>query len=178
MAKNNSDSMVIDNFCTDFEEHKFIFDNLDDVVWSMSWPDLKVQFISKAVEDSIGYSVEEFENDPLLLQKITHPDDKTINEKALKDLQNKGFSERIFRIINNNGNVKWMHDKAKMIYDEDNNPVRVEGIIKDITETIMVVNIFTKANPPLIIFFINKPIIQLLSSSPFIKKNYLIKHFI
>ena len=133
MAKNNSDSMVIDNFCTDFEEHKFIFDNLDDVVWSMSWPDLKVQFISKAVEDSIGYSVEEFKEDPLLLQKITHPADKKINEKALKNLKIKGFSDREFRIINKNGNIQWMQDKSKMIYDEDENPVRVEGVIKDIT---------------------------------------------
>ena len=61
MVKNTyNNNMDIDNFCNNFEEHKFIFDNLDDIVWSMSWPDLKVQFISKAVEDNIGYSVEDF----------------------------------------------------------------------------------------------------------------------
>ncbi|MFP4371095.1 MAG: PAS domain S-box protein [Halanaerobium sp.] len=125
---------IAEKFCADFEEHKFIFDNLNDVVWAMSWPDLKVQFISKAIEDSVGYSVEDFKKDPLLLQKITHPEDKKITEKALENLKENGFTEREFRIITKNGNIKWIHDKGKMVYDKYNNPIRVEGLMRDITE--------------------------------------------
>ncbi|MFW5686794.1 MAG: PAS domain-containing protein [Halanaerobium sp.] len=124
---------IAEKFYSCFEENKFIFDNLDDVVWSISWPDLKVQFISKAVEDSVGYSVENFKKDPLLLQKITHPEDKKITEKALENLKENGSSERKFRIITRNGNIKLMHEKSKMIYYKDNNPIRVEGIMRDIT---------------------------------------------
>ncbi len=130
----NRDNIVIEKFWTDFEEHKFIFDNLDDVIWSMSWPDLKVQFISKAVEDIVGYSVEEFKEDPFLLKKITHPADKEINEKLIKNLKENGYAEREIRIIVKNGNVKWVQDKGKMVYDKNNNPVRVEGLMRDITQ--------------------------------------------
>jgi PAS domain S-box-containing protein len=72
-----------------------------------------VQFISKAVEDIIGYSAEEFKKDPLLLQKITHPEDKKINKKALKNLKEKCFSNREFSIITKNGHVKWINPTMK-----------------------------------------------------------------
>jgi diguanylate cyclase (GGDEF)-like protein/PAS domain S-box-containing protein len=69
----------------------------------------------------------------MLLKKITHPADKEINERELGNLKETGFSEREIRIITKNGNIKWVHDKAKMIYDEDNNPIKAEGIMRDIT---------------------------------------------
>ena len=128
----NNNKKNIDNLCSDFNDHKFVFNNLDNIVWSISWPDLKVQFISKAVEDIIGYSIEEFKKDPLLLQKITHPEDKKINDRALKNLKENGYSEREIRIITKNGNVKWFNDKAKMLYDKENNPIKVEGVMRDI----------------------------------------------
>ena len=135
MKENNyDDKKIIDNICSVIDDHQFIFDNLDDAVWSISWPDLKVQFISKAIEYIIGYSVEEFQKDPLLLQKITHPDDKKINNKALKNLKEKGYAEREIRIIAKNGNIKWVHDKGKMVYDEKNNPIKVEGVMRDVTQ--------------------------------------------
>ncbi|MGM0380094.1 MAG: sensor domain-containing diguanylate cyclase/phosphohydrolase [Bacillota bacterium] len=133
MGKVKKDNKNTHDLCSTFKEHKFIFDNLNDIIWSMSWPDFKVKFVSKAVEDVIGYSIEEFKNDPLLLQKITHNEDKEINNKALYDLEKKGFSERKIRLISKNGEIKWVHDKAKMVYDKDNNPIRVEGVMRDIT---------------------------------------------
>ena len=66
--------------------------------------------------------------------EITHPGDKEINEKSIKNLKENGYAEREFRIINKNGNVKWIHDKSIMVYDEDDNPIRVEGVMKDITQ--------------------------------------------
>ncbi|MFN2341479.1 MAG: PAS domain S-box protein [Halanaerobium sp.] len=32
------------------------------------------------------------------------------------------------------GSVKWIHDKAKLFYDQNANPVRLEGVMRDITE--------------------------------------------
>ena len=134
MKNKCSNESILEKFCTDFEEHKFILNNLDEIIWAISWPDLKVKFISKAVEDIVGYCAEEFKKDPLLMRKITHPGDKEINKKSIKDLKEDGYTEREIRIIAKNGTVKWVHDKGKMVYDEDNNPVRVEGVMKDITQ--------------------------------------------
>ena len=130
---NDHNESNIDSLCSDFNDHKFIFDNLDDIIWSMSWPNLKVQFISKAVEDIVGYSVEEFKKDPFLLQKITHPEDKKINKRSFKNLKEKGYAEREIRIIAKNGDVKWILDKGKMVYDREDKPLKVEGVMRDIT---------------------------------------------
>ena len=111
-----------------------IFNHLNDIVWSISWPDLEVQFISRAVEDIVGYSTDEFKNDPNLLYNITHPEDKHINERSLKQLAEEGYTEREFRVISKEGNVIWIQDKGEMIYDENNNPVRVEGVMRDVTK--------------------------------------------
>jgi diguanylate cyclase (GGDEF)-like protein/PAS domain S-box-containing protein len=111
-----------------------IFNHLNDIVWSISWPDLEVQFISRAVEDIVGYSTAEFKNDPNLLYKITHPEDKHINERALKQLAEEGYTEREFRVISKDGNIIWIQDKGEMIYDENHNPIRVEGVMRDVTK--------------------------------------------
>jgi diguanylate cyclase (GGDEF)-like protein/PAS domain S-box-containing protein len=125
---------IINKFFSNFDDYKFIFDSLDDIVWSMSWPDLKVNYVSKAVGDMVGYSVEEFKKDPLLVQKITHPADKAINEKALEELKENGYSEREIRIIAKNGDIKWVHDKGKIVYDKEGNPKRVIGVMSNITQ--------------------------------------------
>src|SRR6056297_975765 len=129
----NNNKSSIDDISKFFNDFEFVLDNLNEIVWVISWPDLKVEFISKAVKDIVGYSVGEFKEDSMLLQKITHPADKGINNRALENLKATGFSEREIRIITKNGNIKWVHDKCKMIYDEENNPIRVEGIMSDIT---------------------------------------------
>jgi len=109
-------------------------ENINDIVWSMSWPDLNIEFISKSVKKIVGYTKKEFKNNPMLMQKITLSVDKKINKKFLKELRNQGSAEREFRIKCKDGSIKWVHDKSIMIYDSDNSPIRVEGVIRDITE--------------------------------------------
>ena len=109
-------------------------ENIDDIVWSMSWPDFNIEFISKSVQKIVGYTKQEFKNNPRLMQKITISEDKKINKKFIEELKNNGKAEREFRIKCKDGSIKWVHDKSIMIYDKDNNPIRVEGVIRDITE--------------------------------------------
>jgi len=110
-----------------------IYNNLDDIIWTASWPDLQIEFVSKTVKNIFGYTTEEFKANSSLLREITHPDDKHIHDEALSNLKEKGFSERIFRIITKESSIKWIYDKGKMIYNENNIPVRIEGIMRDIT---------------------------------------------
>lgn len=113
-----------------------IFNNIDDIVWAISWPDLEVKFVSKAIEDIIGYTIQDFKEDPSFLQKITHPEDKEINKKSIKDLKEKGYTKREFRVICKDGSIKWIQDRGKMIYNQKNEPVKVEGVMRDITERV------------------------------------------
>jgi len=111
-----------------------ILNNARDVIWSLSWPELEVNFISAAAEKLYGYSPAEFKENPDLFQELTHPEDKEKLAMALEELEKKGQAERTTRVIDREGNVKWIIDKSRMIYDEEGNPVRVDGIATDITE--------------------------------------------
>lgn len=133
MENKENKASTIDDFCNNLEEHEYIFNNLDSLVWAISWPSLKLQFISRAVEELIGYSAADFKDDPFLFGKIIHPADKRMNFKALRNLSKTGYLERKIRLIAKNGNVKWIHDRGKMIYDQAGKGVKVEGVMKDIS---------------------------------------------
>jgi len=110
-----------------------IFNNSNDIIFSLSWPDLQIKFVSKSVKDIFGYTAKEFKEDASLLRKITHSEDKYIHKKALQKLKKTGYAEREFRIITKEDNVKWIHDKGKIIYDDKNKPLRIEGIMREVT---------------------------------------------
>lgn len=113
---------------------KSIFVNMTDVVWSLSWPDLTHNFISPSLEKLYGRSKQELMDNPSLFKEITHPDDQHLTERAMKQLVEEGKAERDCRIIKPDGSIVWVNDRSKMIYDENNQPIRVEGVTLDITE--------------------------------------------
>jgi PAS domain S-box-containing protein len=116
------------------EKLKSIFNNMTDVVWSISWPDLTHNFISPSLEKLYGRSKQDLLDNPNLFQDITHPDDQHLTEKAMKQLLDEGKAERECRIIKPDGSIVWVNDRSKMIYDENQQPMRVDGVTRDITE--------------------------------------------
>ncbi|MBI9068745.1 MAG: PAS domain S-box protein [Salinivirgaceae bacterium] len=111
-----------------------IFNYMTDVVWSISWPDLTHHYFSSALGKLYGRPVQEFMDNPLLFKEVTHPDDQHLTEKAMKQLVEEGEAERECRIIKPDGSIVWVNDRSKMIYDENHQPIRVEGVTRDITE--------------------------------------------
>ena len=111
-----------------------ILNDITDVVWSLSWPDMNVHYISPAAEQVYGRSVEEFTNNPSLWAEIVHPDDKQIFENAMEQLKKEGSAVRECRIVRPDGSIVWIHDKSKIVFDENDTPIRVDGLTSDITE--------------------------------------------
>jgi len=115
------------------EKLKGILNNTRDVVWSLSWPDLKILFISPSVEVLYGRPIQDFYDNPSIWNEVVHPDDKLLTEKALEKLWKNGTAERECRIIRPDGSTAWIYDKSKIVFDEHNSPIRVDGIVSDIT---------------------------------------------
>ena len=111
-----------------------ILNDITDVVWSLSWPDMKVYYISPSAEKLYGRPVQEFIDKPSLWAEITHPDDKQISDNALEQLRKAGSAERECRIVRPDGSIVWIYDKSKIIFDQSGTPIRVDGITSDITE--------------------------------------------
>lgn len=107
--------------------------NIQDGIWSVSYPDFKILYINKAVEDIYGYKTEEFYKDDELWTKCIHPEDRDKIKESVKEILEKGESINERRIINKSGEIVWIADKSRMIY-ENGKAVRIEGIIRNITK--------------------------------------------
>ncbi len=111
-----------------------ILNDITDVVWSLSWPDMNVHYISPSVEKVYGRAVQEFIDKPSLWAEVTHPDDKQISDRALEQLLKTGSAIRECRIVRPDGSIVWVYDKSKFIFGENDTPIRVDGITSDITD--------------------------------------------
>ena len=115
------------------EQRNSILNDVTDVVWSLSWPDMKVNFISPSVEQVYGRPVREFIENPSLWAGTVHPDDKHISDKAFEQLNIEGSAVRECRIIRPDGSIVWINDKSKIIFDHNGMPIRIDGVSRDIT---------------------------------------------
>ena len=63
-----------------------------------------------------------------------HPDDLDIREKAFQKAFTSGFLHYEIRVIWKDKSVHWMETKGKVFYDAKNEPERILGTIRDVTE--------------------------------------------
>jgi PAS domain S-box-containing protein len=84
-------------------------------------PDGKYIYVSPACERISGYRVEEFQQDPNLLEKITHPDDKHWLAAHIHDvLQGKSDVCTLeFRIITRNNEDCWIGHECQEVYGRE-----------------------------------------------------------
>ncbi len=116
------------------EKLQTILNNISDIVWSINMPSFTLNYISPSVENVYGYSPQEFYDNPNLWQGIIHEEDKKEIDHKFQTLFEKGKAVFERRIIHRNGNTVWILDNARLIYNENNEIVRIEGVAHDITE--------------------------------------------
>jgi PAS domain S-box-containing protein len=94
-------------------------------------------YASPACERITGYSPEEFQQDPTLLQKITHPEDKHVIEHhfsdALEDTHTVGLD---FRIIHKDGRERWINHICMPIYGDHGEWLGRRASNRDVTERV------------------------------------------
>ncbi|EFI35915.1 multi-sensor hybrid histidine kinase [Desulfonatronospira thiodismutans ASO3-1] len=118
------------------EKLSSILNNMKDVVWSISWPDLRHLYLSPSSEKLYGISAHEFYENPTLFKDVTHPEDRHLTKKAVEQLLEEGEAVRECRIIRPDGSIVWINDTSKMIYDDNQQPARVDGVTRDVTELV------------------------------------------
>ncbi len=63
-----------------------------------------------------------------------HPDDLAIREQAHTESYKTGLLDYTARIIKRTGNVNWIRARGRVYFDEKKTPVRLLGVVQDITE--------------------------------------------
>ena len=87
-------------------------------------------YISPQTTEILGYTPEEWYEDPQLWSKIVHPDDATRDDYV--DESGRPVSSE-YRLIAKDGRAVWVHDQASLISDEDGKPKFWQGLLVDIT---------------------------------------------
>jgi PAS domain S-box-containing protein len=92
-------------------------------------------YVSPQIERMLGFTQQEWLEDPVLWYRQLHPDDRIRwhTEFALTCSAGKHFRSE-YRFIARNGNVVWVHGEAQLIRGEDGRPLFLQGIAFDITE--------------------------------------------
>jgi PAS domain S-box-containing protein len=91
-------------------------------------------FVSPQIEEILGFTPEEATNDPLFFERTLHPDDLERIRAANIQAESTGepFDEE-FRQITKDGGIRWMHDRAVLVRDDDGAPRFWHGVAIDIT---------------------------------------------
>jgi PAS domain S-box-containing protein len=114
------------------------YSNLADFTFEWEYwvnPEGKYSYISPSCEKTTGYPASAFEENPLLLVEITHPDFKQIVRKHLKEeLENHLPHQMEFKIVNKAGEEVWIEHQCRPIYDSNQHYLGKRGINRNITK--------------------------------------------
>jgi PAS domain S-box-containing protein len=124
-----------------FFEEKSILDlitnNLADVVWMSDPKKQKIIYISPSYDRLWGRDRQKLQEEPLDFIVPIHPEDR---ERVLAAFPKQvlGTYAEIYRLVDEEGNIRWIEDRAYPIKDDKGIVYRVVGIASDITEKILV----------------------------------------
>src|ERR1700691_1765359 len=92
-------------------------------------------YVSPQIEANLGFSQEEWLEDPIRWYQQIHPDDKQRWSLEAAQMFLSGTALRsAYRVIARDGRVVWFHCEAKMMRRKNGRPLFIHGIAFDITE--------------------------------------------
>src|SRR5215212_1675698 len=92
-------------------------------------------YVSPQIQDLVGYTPQEWLDDPKLWLKTVYPEDReqVLAQAALTDQSDQPF-EMEYRMTARDGRLVWVHDKLILVRDLEGQPQFWQGIMLDITE--------------------------------------------
>ena len=117
------------------EKYRRLAENSRDMIYSMTVPEGKYQYLNHSAETITGYKVDEFYNKRRLLLNVIHPDFKDYYketwEKLLEGITPPTYE---YKIVTKSGEEKWLNQRNSLIKDDNGNTIAIEGSVTDITE--------------------------------------------
>ncbi|HYD22842.1 MAG TPA: PAS domain-containing sensor histidine kinase [Flavipsychrobacter sp.] len=114
-------------------ELRTLFDNMQDVFFSIDMERYKVVQMSPACRKVYGYEVEDFFNDPELWSKVIIEDDRLTIFGNQPVLDRGETLIQQYRIKHKNGQVRWVESRLQPTLS-DGKLVRLDGLTTDITQ--------------------------------------------
>ena len=116
------------------QQYKSLVQSIDGIVWELDVKTFTFTFVSKQVERLLGYTPDQWINEPNFWADHLHPDDRAgVLEFCLQATSRNEDHEFDYRMIATDGRVVWLRD----IVTVDNSNIefpRLRGVMVDITE--------------------------------------------
>lgn len=120
------------------EQYELLADNVHDVIWKADMNN-NIAFVSPSVTQMSGYSVEEAMT--LSVMDCLTPESQIAAQEALSDVLNQESQRHlpqtlVLEEIRKDGSTFWAEIKASIIWGQNDEPVAIVGVTRDITERI------------------------------------------
>ncbi|MGQ0668593.1 MAG: PAS domain-containing sensor histidine kinase [Actinomycetota bacterium] len=109
--------------------------DLDAILWEAEAATWRFTFVSRRAEDTLGYPVERWLDDPGFWVGIIHPDDREravgLCRAATAEGRNHEFE---YRAVAADGSIVWLRDIVHVVLDVEGRPELLRGVMVDLTE--------------------------------------------
>lgn len=116
------------------ERFRQIAENLPEVIWMTSLDTSETIFVSKQYEKIWGLSCESVYQEPHSWINAIHEDDQERVRNAVIIKAKMGIFDEEYRIIQPNGKLRWIRDRAFTIANDEGKVYRIAGFAEDITK--------------------------------------------
>jgi PAS domain S-box-containing protein len=116
------------------ERFRQLADNINDVFWVYDTEDLKAAYVSPAYESLWGRSRQSLYERPMSYLETVHAEDRNRALHAFQKLVTGEVTAEEYRIVREDGSIRWIWDRGFPIRDAAGRVVRVAGIAEDVTE--------------------------------------------
>lgn len=111
-----------------------IVDNMGEVFWLRNITEKKILYINPGFEKLWGISPQTLYQTPDAFFEPIHSADRDKVHYAYKSLAEVGYFDIEYRIRNKNNELRWIHDRAFPIMDENGQIIKATGMALDITK--------------------------------------------
>lgn len=111
-----------------------IIASLDDIIWSANTDFSKFIYLSSSCEKVYGFRKEEFYNNTMLWMNLVHEDDLSFVKENFELLYKIGSITAVHRAYNKQNQIIWVQNKVWLVYNENKEIIRVDGITSNITK--------------------------------------------
>jgi PAS domain S-box-containing protein len=116
------------------ERFRQLADNIREVFWMTDVAKKQMIYVSSAYEEVWGRPVESLYASPQDWIDAIHPEDRPRILDAALTKQISGKYDEVYRIIQPDGSMRWIQDRAFPIQDDAGKVYRIVGVAEDITE--------------------------------------------
>lgn len=134
-----------------------ILNSVDEVIWTASAPDFKINHVNAAIEKLCGLTQQALIADGESWMRLIHFEDLSSARLAMLSVFDQGRVTLDYRIVLAGGEVRWVSDHRHLVYGEQGEPAELVCVIRDETDKRLAANADRESK---------ERVIQMLETSP------------